>query len=63
MKVATVAETKTRLSSLIADVAAGEDVLITRRRQSVARLIAEPGRPASAGRHCAPGWLQRPARG
>lgn len=43
MKTASVAETKTRLSSLIADVEAGDDVLITRRGQPVARLVAEPG--------------------
>lgn len=45
MKIATVAETKTRLSTLIADVEAGNDVLITRRGQPVARLVAEPGAP------------------
>lgn len=43
MKTASVAETKTYLSSLIADAAAGQDVLITRRGQAVARLVAEPG--------------------
>src|SRR5690606_37313997 len=31
------------LSSLIADVEAGNDVLITRRGRAVARLVAEPG--------------------
>lgn len=43
MKTASVAETKSHLSSLIADVEAGNDVLITRRGQAVARLVAEPG--------------------
>ncbi|MDX9886684.1 type II toxin-antitoxin system Phd/YefM family antitoxin [Thauera sp.] len=43
MKTASVAETKSDLSSLIADVEAGNDVLITRRGRAVARLVAEPG--------------------
>ena len=43
MKTASVAETKSHLSSLIADVEGGTDVLITRRGQAVARLVAEPG--------------------
>ena len=38
MKTASVAETKSHLSSLIADVEAGNDVLITRRGEAVARL-------------------------
>ena len=43
MKTASVAETKSHLSSLIADVEAGNDVLIARRGESVARLVAVPG--------------------
>jgi prevent-host-death family protein len=43
MRTASVAETKTRLSSLIANVQAGDDVVITRRGQPFARLVPEPG--------------------
>ncbi|ANQ83378.1 type II toxin-antitoxin system Phd/YefM family antitoxin [Azoarcus olearius] len=42
MKTATIADAKTHLSSLIADIEAGEDVVITRRGRAVARLVAEP---------------------
>lgn len=42
MKTATVADAKSHLSALIADVEAGEDVVITRRGKPVARLVAEP---------------------
>ena len=44
MKTASVAEAKSHLSSLLAEVATGDEVLITRRGKPVARLIAEaPG--------------------
>lgn len=59
MKIATVAETKTRLSSLIADVEAGGDVLITRRGQPVARLVAEPGAPGF-GWSALRNWVEAP---
>ncbi len=42
MKSATVAEAKSHSSSLLVEVEAGEDVVITRRGKPVARLIAEP---------------------
>lgn len=41
MKTATVAETKSHLSSLLSDIEAGEEVVITRRGRPVARLVAE----------------------
>lgn len=41
MKTASVAEAKSHLSSLIAEVATGDEILITRRGKPVARLIAE----------------------
>ncbi|WP_295435053.1 type II toxin-antitoxin system Phd/YefM family antitoxin [uncultured Thiodictyon sp.] len=43
MKVATVANAKSHLSSLLADVEAGEEVVITRRGRPIARLVPEPG--------------------
>lgn len=42
MKAATVANVKAHLSSLLAQVEAGEDLIITRRGKPVARLVAEP---------------------
>ena len=42
MKSATIADAKAHLSSLIAEIEAGEEVVITRRGTPVARLIAEP---------------------
>jgi len=42
MKTATVADAKSHLSALIADVEAGEGVVITRRGIPVARLVPEP---------------------
>ncbi|HYN76995.1 MAG TPA: type II toxin-antitoxin system prevent-host-death family antitoxin [Lamprocystis sp. (in: g-proteobacteria)] len=40
MKTASVATAKAHLSALLADVAAGEEVVITRRGQPVARLVS-----------------------
>ncbi len=42
MKTATVASAKSHLSSLLADVEAGEVVVITRRGRPIARLVSEP---------------------
>jgi prevent-host-death family protein len=42
MKIATVASAKSHLSALLADVEAGEGVVITRRGIPVARLVPEP---------------------
>ncbi len=42
MKIATVANAKSHLSALIADVEAGQGVVITRRGKAVARLVPEP---------------------
>jgi prevent-host-death family protein len=41
MKTASVAEAKSRLSMLLSDIEAGEEVVITRRGRPVARLMAE----------------------
>ncbi|MFZ1643492.1 MAG: type II toxin-antitoxin system prevent-host-death family antitoxin [Candidatus Contendobacter sp.] len=43
MKTATVANVKSHLSSLLADVEAGEEIVITRRGRPVARLVPELG--------------------
>jgi prevent-host-death family protein len=49
MKHVAVYEAKTRLSELLAEVAAGEQVVITRRGVAVARLVAaEPSRGSTA---------------
>jgi prevent-host-death family protein len=49
MKEVAVYEAKTRLSELLAEVAAGEQVVITRRGVAVARLVAaEPGGRSAA---------------
>ncbi|MGB7552715.1 MAG: type II toxin-antitoxin system prevent-host-death family antitoxin [Chromatiaceae bacterium] len=42
MKTATVANAKSHLSSLLADVEAGEVVVLTRRGRPIARLVPEP---------------------
>lgn len=42
MKSATVADTKSHLSALLADVEAGGELVITRRGKPVARLVPEP---------------------
>lgn len=46
MKSTTIADAKTHLSALIAEIEAGEEVVITRRGKPVARLIAEPSSKA-----------------
>jgi prevent-host-death family protein len=43
MKTATVANVKSHLSTLLADVEAGEEIVITRRGRPIARLVPEPG--------------------
>lgn len=59
-------EAKNELSKLLEAVAAGEEVLITKRGQVVARLVAEAPAPAmNRGRGCLkdvalpPGWDSR----
>ncbi len=42
MKTATIADTKSHLSALLAEVEAGGEVVITRRGKLVARLVHEP---------------------
>jgi prevent-host-death family protein len=42
MKTATVADAKSHLSALLAEVEAGQGIVITRRGKPVARLIPEP---------------------
>ena len=56
----TVANTKTHLSALIADVEAGARVVITRRGRPVARLVAEPG-PGGFGWSELREWVSAPA--
>lgn len=51
MRVITLADAKAHLSALLDDVAAGQEVVVTRRGRPVARIVAEPGprkRSASA---------------
>lgn len=45
MKTATIADAKSHLSALLAEVEAGVEVVITRRGKPVARLVAEPPSP------------------
>jgi prevent-host-death family protein len=46
MKTLNVAEAKARLSAVLAQVEAGEEVVITRRGVAIARIVAEPaGKP------------------
>jgi prevent-host-death family protein len=42
MKTASIADTKSHLSALLAELEAGGEVVITRRGKPVARLVAEP---------------------
>ena len=42
VKVASIAEAKSHLSALIAEVESGQELLITRRGKPVARVIREP---------------------
>lgn len=60
MKTATVADAKAHLSALIAEIEAGEDVVITRRGRAVARLVAEPG-AESFGWSALRAWVAEPA--
>jgi prevent-host-death family protein len=46
MRTLTLAETKSRLSAVVDQVVAGEEIVITRRGRPVARIIAERERPA-----------------
>lgn len=56
MKTATVAQTKSRLSALLSDIEAGEQVVITRRGRPVARLVAEQ-QPAAFGWEDLQSWV------
>ena len=58
MKTASVATAKTHLSALIADVAAGEEVVITRRGQPVARLVPPPTVAATFDWSALRAWLE-----
>lgn len=42
MKTANVAEAKAHFSALLAEVEAGEEVIITRRGKPIARIVSEP---------------------
>jgi len=50
MRYMSLAETKSHLSAVVDQVAAGEEIVITRRGRPVARIVAEKGgeRPAPA---------------
>ena len=43
MRIITLADAKAHLSAVLDDVAAGEQVVVTRRGRPVARIVAEPG--------------------
>ncbi len=43
MRVITLADAKAHLSAVLDDVAAGQEVVVTRRGRPVARIVAEPG--------------------
>jgi prevent-host-death family protein len=45
MRTMTLAETKSHLSAVVDQVQAGEEIVITRRGQPVARIIADRGGP------------------
>ena len=47
MIVADISETKARLSSFVAAVQAGDEVIITERGRSVARIVKEPNQSTS----------------
>ena len=47
MIVADISETKARLSSFVAAVQAGDEVIITERGRSVARIVREPNESTS----------------
>ena len=58
-------EAKTQLSRLLVDVAAGEEVVITRRGEEVARLVQPASRPSRAfgldrGRYVVPDDFDAP---
>jgi len=57
MKTATVADAKSRLSSLLDDVEAGEEVVITRRGRPVARLVPEPSAAAAFDWEALRSWV------
>lgn len=59
-RTATVANAKSHLSALIADVEAGHGVVITRRGKAVARLVPEPG-PKGFGWPELRKWVSAPA--
>lgn len=62
MKVASVADAKSHLSALLADVAAGREVVITRRGKPVARMVPEPAPTAAFDWSSLHAWLAEPAR-
>ena len=59
MKTATVANAKSHLSALLAEVEAGQGVVITRRGKPVARLVPEP-RPGGFGWSDLRNWVSAP---
>jgi prevent-host-death family protein len=57
MHTLTLAETKSRLSAVVDQVEAGDEVVITRRGRPVARIVGESSKAA-----CAPGALAEDLR-
>jgi prevent-host-death family protein len=63
MKTANIAEAKAHFSALLAEVEAGEEVIITRRGKPVARIVPEPAAASSVfdSRHYGHSCRQSPA--
>ena len=55
MKTVSIVEAKSRFSSLVADVEAGEEIAVTRHGKVVARLV--PDRPLMAAEIFRPYWV------
>lgn len=53
MRVITLADAKAHLSAILDDVAAGQQVVVTRRGRPVARIVAEP----AARKRAASAWV------
>lgn len=53
MRVITLADAKAHLSAVLDDVAAGQQVVVTRRGRPVARIVAEP----AARKRAASAWV------
>lgn len=58
MKTATVANAKSHFSALLADVEAGQEIVITRRGRPVARLVPEPRDAAPFDWESVQAWVE-----